>query len=155
MKNTGIWLDLDKAILVEWQNNNNLSLKKIQSNIEHFHVVGGSGTKQKGGPQDVVQDSKYLERKKHQLKDYFFRIASRIKDTDALVITGPAETYLKFEKELKSNYKYIHSKLLAIENMDSMTDNQLKAWFLKYFKSQQNKLKPQKRKSKVSNKNYW
>ena len=40
MKITGIWLDLNKAILMEWDKNNKLSVKRLQSNIEHFHVVG-------------------------------------------------------------------------------------------------------------------
>lgn len=137
MKNTGIWLDLNKAIVMQWDEQKRFSFEKINSNIEHFRAVGGSGTKLKGGPQDVVQDSKYLERRKHQLKNYFFRIATKIKDTEAVVITGPAETYKKFEKELTQNYRQIHAKVLAVVTNDSMTDNQLKAWFLNYFKSHQ------------------
>jgi len=85
MIKTGIWIDKDKALIVTIENGKE-SLKSIKSNIEHFKAHGGSGTRLKGGPQDVVQDSKYLEREKHQIKRFFSSIISEIKNTDSLVI---------------------------------------------------------------------
>jgi stalled ribosome rescue protein Dom34 len=134
MKNTGIWLDKNKALIVNIENDVE-TLKRITSNIEHFNVQGGSGTRFKGGPQDVVQDSKYLKREKHQLKDYFKNIALELKDTDALVIFGPAETNEKFGKELQDNYSEINTKIKGIKKTDSMTDNQVKAWVRDFFTS--------------------
>ena len=61
-----------------------------------------------------------------------------------MVITGPAETYLKFAKALKSEYKQLDSKVLAVVNNDSMTDNQLKAWFLRFFNKNLNTDKKKK-----------
>ncbi|WP_053002300.1 hypothetical protein [Kordia jejudonensis] len=61
MKKTGIWLDKEKALVITLQNDQE-TLQTIHSNIEHFRPHGGAGTRQKGGPQDVVQDRKYLER---------------------------------------------------------------------------------------------
>jgi stalled ribosome rescue protein Dom34 len=134
MKNTGIWLDKNKALIVNIENDVE-TLKRITSNIEHFNVQGGSGTRFKGGPQDVVQDSKYLKREKHQLKDYFKNIALELIDTDALVIFGPAETNEKFGKELQDNYSEINTKIKGIKKTDSMTDNQVKAWVRDFFTS--------------------
>lgn len=134
MKQTGIWLDKNKALIVTLENENE-TLQIIESNIEHYHPHGGSGTRFKGGPQDVVQDSKYLEREKHQLKEYFKTIASEIKDTNALVIFGPAETNEKFNKELHDNYNNLSKKIKGVEKADSMTDNQVKAWVRDFFKS--------------------
>lgn len=134
MKNTGIWLDKNKALIVNIENDVE-TLKRITSNIEHFNVQGGSGTRFKGGPQDVVQDSKYFKREKHQLKDYFKNIALELKDTDALVIFGPAETNEKFGKELQDNYSEINTKIKGIKKTDSMTDNQVKAWVRDFFTS--------------------
>lgn len=126
MIHTGIWLDKENALIVTIENNIE-NLMKIPSNIEHYHIHGGSGTRLKGGPQDVVQDSKYLEREKHQLKAYFKNIAEKIKDTDALVIFGPAETNNHFAKELRENYTNLSAKLKEVKKVDSMTDNQVKA----------------------------
>jgi stalled ribosome rescue protein Dom34 len=133
MKKTGIWLDKDKALIVTLEHDKE-TFNTIPSNIEHFHVYGGSGTRFKGGPQDVVQDSRYLEREKHQLKAYFRDIASEIKDTDALVIFGPAETNEKFSKELGENYNNLSIKLKGVKKADSMTVNQVKAWVKRFYR---------------------
>lgn len=134
MKKTGIWLDLDKAYIVSIENEKE-TFETVLSNIEHFSIQGGSGTKFKGGPQDVVQDSKYLEREKHQLKQYFKAIASQISDTNALVLFGPADTNKKFAKELHKNYRSISTKIKDIKKADSMSDNQVKALVRDFYKS--------------------
>ncbi len=134
MKNTGIWLDKDKAHLVTIDNGVE-AFSTITSNMEHFNIHGGSGTRQKGGPQDVVQDRKYLEREKQQLKQYFNAIASQIKETDALVIFGPGDTNEKLSKELHKNYNSISTKIKAVKKADSMSDNQVKALVRDFFKS--------------------
>ncbi|PWK20685.1 hypothetical protein [Xanthomarina spongicola] len=134
MKNTGIWLDKNKAHIVTIENGVE-TLHTITSNVDHYRIHGGSGTRFKGGPQDVVQDSKYLDREKQQLKKYFKSLASEIKDTDALVIFGPAETNKKFNEELHNNYKPLITKIKAVKKADSMTENQVKAWVRDFFKS--------------------
>jgi stalled ribosome rescue protein Dom34 len=134
MKNTGIWLDKEKALIVTIENGLE-TLNTFTSNIEHFHPSGGSGTRFKGGPQDVVQDSKYLDREKQQLKKYYKSLASEIKDADALVIFGPADTNEKFSKELHKNFKSLSAKIKDVKKADSMTENQVKAWVRDFFKS--------------------
>lgn len=132
-KKTGIWLDKEKAIIVTVYNGE-VSLNTLLSNVEHFHVHGGSGTRLKGGPQDVVQDSKYLEREKLQLKRYFENLAAEIKDSDALVIFGPAEIKDKFHKELSTSYKDLIVKVKDVVKTDSMTTPQVKAWVKAFYK---------------------
>ena len=137
MKNIGIWLDKEKAKIISTINDK-INIETILSEVEDFHIGGGSGTKFKGGPQDVVQDSRYLEREKHQLRNYFKEIISQIKKADAVVIFGPAETYLKFYKELEENYKDLSRKVRSVKKADSMTDNQLKALVRDFFDAQRN-----------------
>ena len=132
MKNIGIWLDKEKALVVTVENGKE-KFVTIPSNIEHFHVGGGSGTRFKGGPQDVVQDSKYLEKEKHQFKTYFKNIVSEIKDADAIAIFGPAQSNEKFEKELRENYGDLKDKIKGVEKADSMTDNQVTALVRDFF----------------------
>lgn len=133
MKNTGIWLDKTKAIIVNLENGNE-TMSSISSDIEHFKISGGSGTKFKGGPQDVVQDSKYLEREKHQFKAYFKNIVSEIENSDAIVVFGPAATNKKFKKELKEHYQELNAKVQDVIKVDSMTDNQIKSLVIDFFK---------------------
>jgi len=134
MKKTGIWLDKKKALIVDLENGNE-SLITVKSNVEDFHISGGSGTKLKGGPQDVVQDSKYLEREKHQLSNYFKELASKIDNSEELVLFGPAKTNEKFYKELQKKYKDIGNKVKDVVKADSMTSNQIVALVKKYYKA--------------------
>ncbi|WP_299124354.1 hypothetical protein [uncultured Winogradskyella sp.] len=134
MKKTGVWLDKDKAYIVNLDNEKEI-FTTVSSNIEHYNIRGGSGTRLKGGPQDVVQDSKYLEREKQQLKKYFKAVAAQIDDTNALVIFGPAGTNEQFSKELHENYNNLSTKIKAVKKADSMTENQIKAWVRDFFKT--------------------
>ena len=133
IKKTGVWLDKEKAIVVTLYNGET-SVNTILSNVEDFRPYGGSGTRLKGGPQDVVQDSKYLEREKHQLKAYFKNLASDINESDAIVLFGPAEAGEKFYKELTLNYKDLSSKVEDVARADSMTKNQVVALIKAFFK---------------------
>lgn len=132
MKHTGVWIDQNKALIVTIENGVEKT-DTITSNVEHYKPHGGSGTRFKGGPQDVIQDSKYLEREKHQLKRYFEDIIEKINNTDALVIFGPAETNNKFGEELSVNHKLLSTKIKGIRKTDSMTDNQVKAWVRDFY----------------------
>ncbi|MBT8394052.1 MAG: hypothetical protein KJN66_04290, partial [Bacteroidia bacterium] len=132
MKKTGIWLDKKKALIVELENSKE-TLHTVKSNVEDFHIAGGSGTRYKGGPQDVVQDSKYLEREKHQLKNYFKELAEKITNSSELVLFGPAGTNIKFYKELLRNYKEVAKKVSDVKKSDSMTSNQVVALVKKYY----------------------
>jgi len=136
MKNIGIWLDKEKAHIVTLENGNE-TMNTVRSEVEDYHIHGGSGTRFKGGPQDVVQDSKYLEREKHQLKLYFKEIVSEVKDASALVIFGPAEAKDKLDKELQEKYRALSAKVRAVIVADSMTENQMKALVRDFFKSKE------------------
>jgi len=134
MKNIGIWIDKEKAHIVSIENSKE-EFTTIQSEIENYRPVGGSRSKTRWGPQDVIQDSKFLERKKHQLKNYFKKIAERIEDADAIAIFGPADTNLKLKQELADNYKQLSKRIKTIEKADSMTNNQVMALVRDFFKS--------------------
>lgn len=134
MKKVGIWIDKRNAKIVTIEAGVN-KLDTVVSDIENFNIRGGSGTKIKGGPQDVVQDSKYLQREKHQLSEFFKNIAKEIADADALVIFGPAQTGEKFYNELSQKYSQLHWKIKSVQKADNMTDNQIIAWVRKYYSS--------------------
>jgi len=135
MKNIGVWMDKEKAHVITISNNEE-NMTTVYSEIESYHIGGGSGSRMKGGPQDVVQDSKYLEREKHSFKTYFKEIAPFLKDADAIVIFGPAEAGKKFNKKLRKKYKEIGNKVRAVIKADSMTPNQTKALVRDYFKKE-------------------
>ena len=128
----GLWLDKKEALVVLIENGRE-SLKNVTSNLEFFNPKGGSRSKTRWGPQDVVQDSKYLEREKHQLKRYFEKIVNQINKADAIALYGPAETYLKLEQELKDHHPKLHKKVVAVNASHRMTENQFTAKVREFF----------------------
>lgn len=126
-------MDIEKAHIVSLTEESE-QMQTLFSEVEDYHPKGGSGTKFKGGPQDVVQDSKYLERKKNQMRTYFRNLAKVINDADSIALFGPSDTTEKFRKELNENQKELASKIKTVCKVDSMTDNQVKALVRNYYK---------------------
>jgi len=132
MKNVGIWIDKKEAKIVSIDAKNE-RLDTIVSDVEDFHANGGSGTRLKGGPQDVVQDSKFMEREKHQLSKFFNEVVEHISDADDIVIFGPAQVGQKLNKELLEKHSQFQNKKISIEKADNMSDNQIIAWVKDYY----------------------
>jgi len=133
MKRIGIWMDKQEAFGVVFESGRESDFR-IPSEMDFFNPKGGARSKTKWGPQDVVQDSKYLETEKHQMKRYFQKIVDAIQDVDQLALYGPAEASEKFVKELKENHPQLADKVRTQEKADSMTDNQFKAMVKHFFK---------------------
>ncbi|WP_340202308.1 hypothetical protein [Ascidiimonas sp. W6] len=132
MKKTGIWIDKEKAHLVTLQDGKE-QIETLHSEIENYKPSGGARSKVRWGPQDVVQDSKYTEREKHQFKNYFRKIAEKVREADVIAIFGPASTNSKLAEELHQNHKSIAARIIGVEKADSMTLNQTKALIRSYF----------------------
>lgn len=132
MKNIGIWMDKEKAKIVVLQDGRE-HFETVYSEMDFFNPKGGSGSKTKWGPQDVVQDSKYLEREKHQMRNYFNNLLPILKDAAGIAIYGPAEIFEKFKAELEENHKDISKKVKIAAKKDSMTDNQIRALIRDFF----------------------
>lgn len=132
MKNIGVWLDKEKAYVVT-VGEEEVGMMTIESDMEFFNPKGGSRSKTRWGPQDVVQDSKYLEREKHQHREYFKKIIAQLRKADQIVLYGPAETYERLLKELQQNYPEIAKRIRDVSSADSMTINQIKAKVRDYY----------------------
>lgn len=131
-KRMGIWIDKRQA-KVYTLTGEDQALTTIASEVDEYNPIGGSRTARSDGPQDVVQDSKYTQREKQQLKDFFARLTDPIAEADEVVIFGPAQTGQKLADELQAQYKHLADKVVGVEKADSMTDNQIKAWVRSYF----------------------
>jgi stalled ribosome rescue protein Dom34 len=134
MQKVGIWLDKEKAHIVTLKDGEE-HFETVLSELEFFHPKGGSRSKTRWGPQEVVQDSRYLEREKHQLKKYFQVIGKSIKDADMLVLFGPAQAGEKLRKELSETHPNLAAKIIKVAKADSMTDNQVKALVRDFYKA--------------------
>ncbi len=133
MKKIGIWMDKKEAKLVTLGEDGN-TINTLVSDVEFFNLKSSSQARMKwGGPQDVVHESTYLEREKHQMKAYFTKLAQAIKDVDEIALFGPGDTAEKFRKELTTSHKSLAAKVKSVSKSDSMTDNQIKAWVKDFY----------------------
>ena len=132
MKKIGIWMDKEKAHVVSLEGKKE-SFRTIASDVEFYNPKGGSRSRTQWGPQEVVQDSRYLEREKHQMRDYFGKLAKAVSKADVVSVFGPAEVKDKFAKEVKEKYPNLAAKLKAVETADSMTDNQVVAMVKEHY----------------------
>lgn len=133
-KKTGIWLDSNNAFIVTILGTKEM-VKRIESNVEHYHIHGGSGSSTPYSPQDAVSESKLLERKKHQEKSYFNKIRLELDDVHVIAIFGPAETKIGLKKALLKHMK-LRDKIIHVEAADHMTENQMKMLIRNFFKMQ-------------------
>lgn len=134
MQKVGIWLDKEKAHIVTLKDDKE-HFETVLSELEFFHPKGGSRSKTRWGPQEVVQDSRYLEREKHQLKKYFHAIAEIVMDAEMLVLFGPAQAVEKLRKEWEVTNPKLAAKIKEVNKADSMTDNQVKALVRDFYKT--------------------
>jgi hypothetical protein len=132
MKVTGVWIDKKQAQVVNWDGEKSNSLS-LDSEVEFFNPKGGSRSKTKWGPQEVVQDSRYLEREKHQLRLYFENLHQALGGSEAIVLYGPAGTNRKFKKWLDETDPSMAAKVKLVMPADKMSLNQLKAKVRDYF----------------------
>ncbi|WP_224491443.1 hypothetical protein [Robertkochia flava] len=132
MKNVGVWMDKEKAWIVVL-NDEEVEMTVLESDVEDFNAVGGSRSKTRWGPQDVVQDRKYTEREKHQMKRYFENLAGELKEAGQLALFGPADTNKKFNNYLLEHQKDLASRVRGVEKADSMSENQVKALVREFF----------------------
>lgn len=134
MKQTGVWLDKNKALIVTLENDTE-TLQTVSSDIDHYHEQDSLGNYIERNPLNIIKESGILNREKQQLKTYFKNIVSVIENTDELVIFGPAETNEKFSKELNDSYPNLSICVKGVKKADSMTDNQVRAWVRDFFNS--------------------
>jgi hypothetical protein len=126
-KQTGIWIDSTKAIIVSLEGSKE-PVTEVLSELENrvYHDKEGDKGSFFAG-QHIDSQKSFDERKKHQINSYLKDVISSVNNADELYIFGPAETKTKLEKKINAEKSTISSKPKSIETADSMTSNQIVA----------------------------
>lgn len=133
IKQTGIWLDKEKAIIISLFEEKH-TIKHIDSKIEGRERFEGKGKKYgRFGGQFLSMENKKKNRLKKQSVEYLKRIIPEIKNSDKIVLFGPAEMKTELEKLILKDHN-LKDRLMAVKIADSMTENQLVAWVKKFYK---------------------
>lgn len=133
MKNqTGIWIDKEQAFIIDVFGKKH-TLKCIKSGIDtRERVPGESNDSSRFGNQHVNSDDHKEHRLEEQRSLFFKSIIEEIKNTETIVVFGPAEMKNELQKELVVN-TFTKNKLIKVETADSMTENQVVEWVKEYY----------------------
>jgi len=132
-KQTGIWIDTSKAIIVTFTDGKE-HITEIESDIENriYHEKEGD----KGaimGSHHLNNERTFDERKEHQFDHFLKDVLSHIKESDELYVFGPSETKIKLKQKIDDGKTIADNKLKSVETADSMTLNQVVAKVKKFY----------------------
>ena len=131
-KPVGIWLDYRDAYIV-FINNDSEKTLHLTSHIDESHPVGGSGTSTPYGAQEAISETKYLNRRQQQEKQYYLSIIEKLSPRDGIYIMGPSQAKIGLEQEMSKKPGQA-GEILAVESCNRITDNQIKAKVRDFFK---------------------
>ena len=125
-KQTGIWIDSSKAIIVKLEDKQEHVIE-VNSEIEnsvHHKVNGDTGNFT--GSRHSNNEGKYDKKKKHQIDDFLNNVIKKIENDDEIYVIGPAEIKLKLRQSIQKD-KQLALKLKTTETTAAMTKNQVLA----------------------------
>jgi hypothetical protein len=130
-KEVGLWIDHSKTVMVTIENEVEVT-REIRSNMEK-HVRFSDGNRLKGA--NKIQGSTAEDIRDRQFSDhlgrYYEGVVSLIRNADAIWIFGPGEAKIELENRLKQDE--LGDRIVGIETVDKMTDNQITAKVRDYF----------------------
>jgi stalled ribosome rescue protein Dom34 len=131
-KQTGIWIDGSKAIIIELNDGKEV-ISEIESEIEnsvHHNKEGDKGSFM--GAHHINNEKKFEERRKNQTEQYLNKVVAQVKHSDELFIMGPAEIKTKLRGKVESD-RSLAPRLRAVETSEQMTMNQCVAKVKNFF----------------------
>jgi hypothetical protein len=119
-KNIGLWIDRREAIIVEFTDKGE-QIIHIKSDAEKQIRFSG------GSRKDGLQTTESVRDKKldTQLGKYFDDIIARIRDAELIQIFGPGDAKNELAKQLEKDG--LKKRIVDVETVDNMTDNQIAA----------------------------
>lgn len=124
-KQTGIWIDLSKAIIVTLEGENE-KITEIESDVENriYHVnEGNKGTFD--GIHHSSSEKKFEERRKTEINHFLKDVLMQVYKSDELYIIGPSDTKLKLEQKILQDRTINTNTIKLVETAGYMTPNQI------------------------------
>lgn len=123
---TGIWIDGKEARVITVGKGQG-ELRKIKSNIRSSKFKGGSRSKTPWGPMLKISESKFEARKKSEFIKYFRKVIDALPNSNFYEIYGPGQVKIKFTQFIEQVRQSMAERIVAIEPLDRITDNQFSA----------------------------
>lgn len=121
--NAGLWIDHRNAVIVILDDKGE-ETKRINSDIEKH--IRFSGIAQENTEEDI-RDRRFT----NHLNKYFDEVIACVRNAKSILVFGPGEAKMEIKKRLEN--EKIKTRLVNIETVDKMTDNQIVAKVREYF----------------------
>ncbi|MFV8268915.1 hypothetical protein ACNQGP_03135 [Flavobacterium sp. GT2N3] len=132
-RQTGIWIDTSKAIIITLEAGNNEKIFEIESDVENRVYHDKEGDKGNfSGVHHGNNETKFENRKKEQMDFFIKEVLAYVKGADELFVFGPAEAKIRLEQKIQDEKLFTH-KLKAVETADKMTLNEIVAKVKKFY----------------------
>ncbi|HMH45137.1 MAG TPA: hypothetical protein VK557_16725 [Pyrinomonadaceae bacterium] len=115
MKNTGLWIDHEKALIV-FVAGKETETKLISSDIEKHHRQSGVAK-----PADDVLQREMTE----HLNRFYDEVVLSIRETESILILGPGEAKGELKKRLEK--ENLGKRIVGLKTSDKLTDKQIVA----------------------------
>ena len=126
-RQTGIWIDSSKAIIVSL-NGKKESITEIDSTIENKSYPNREGNKGTfSGSHHSASETQLNNRKKEQTNYFMDSIIDYIKRSDELYVFGPANAKTELKKRIQTEKIIAPDKLKGVDTSDKLTINQIVA----------------------------
>jgi hypothetical protein len=125
IKQTGIWIDGNKAIIVNFSKGE-ASATEILSDLEGVFFRDGQPIKTNfsGGNNDS-HEKRLEERKKNMTRKFLKAVCDQVQHRDELYIIGPGEMRGRLSKFMETEYKIFRDKIKAVESSNLRRDSQI------------------------------
>jgi hypothetical protein len=130
-RKVGLWIDHRKAVIVFLAGEEE-EMKLVRSNIEK-QIRRAAGSRS-GGPfesQAVQSDGRQQRAFTKHLNTYYNEVISCIRDAESILIFGPGEAKGELKKRLET--EKLSGRIVGVETVDEMTDDQIAAKVRQYF----------------------
>lgn len=131
-RQTGIWIDGSKAIIVHLGESAPV-VKEIAADIDnpvHHQGQGKHGTFM--GTHHVNDEKKFDERRKHQVARFLDEVLDNVQDRDELMVMGPSGLKIELRSRIESD-KRLMPKLKGTMPAEHLTINQCVAQVKSFF----------------------
>jgi hypothetical protein len=127
----GLWLDHRKALIVAITDKGE-EIRLIISKVEkQLGRPGGKRSTTSYESQLVPADDSRQKTFTGHLNIYYDAVIGCVGDAESILIFGPGEAKSELKKRLERNK--LGGRIVGVETMDKMTDNQIAAKVRKYF----------------------
>lgn len=128
----GVWIDSKKAVISTLYEDD-ATLAVLESGIEGNERIEGEGRPEgRFGGQFLNNEQAEEARRQDAEREFVEKVVERVRDADQLLIFGPSQMKGQVEKAVRS-LPAPAPNIRAVENADTMTDNQVAEYVRNYF----------------------